>query len=568
VVQNFGKPPVTVTPLKAHEFRPPYLDTVPIPPPPEPVQQDTVPLTPEQLRAFQEQSFKEWGSPAASANPVTEMSVTAPAIMDEHDAVITPSAISYGQREETEEKEQVEPFVASSVLEALSKAETSPASWVVAETVVEPAPIVATELEPLPVTPVESSPAEAPAAFAPVAQAVPDVAADSAAQPFFAVNASDTATIPAMDFGPAAPVFMEAVTPELEAAAPVAEIPAFMGQVQDFEPNVAPPVEAAVEIVPQLEINSPPELRAEQVIVAQDPALVTDPDDLAGFTTKFGAPGADEIKVGLVSELSEEQLAAVTQSSPLPQEVTNEIAAVLGWSSVPQVFDGSNAEAHVFEEDSTPEASGVSEEAVVAVPAVDETAQLSPAVEQLTSSESIPAQQVAEMAAMTIETPPPVETQIIEVAAPELSVVDADAPESALSAIAGMGSITDTGYFSSAYKTESHEIEPQLAVTEERVAASAETGTTSYTEMESIPVEPAGGQQFGDPQLAEQLAAALLTKAADDQAVGNEVAGAVEQQSESKEPGATDLRLSDAVAKAFERLKPQLITEIMKELRK
>jgi hypothetical protein len=77
-------------------------------------------------------------------------------------------------------------------------------------------------------------------------------------------------------------------------------------------------------------------------------------------------------------------------------------------------------------------------------------------------------------------------------------------------------------------------------------------------------------EPFGDAALAEELAAALSTKAAGERVrsatlEAQAVPAAIHAEVSS---GLSDSKLADAVARALESLKPQLITEIIKELAK
>ena len=91
--------------------------------------------------------------------------------------------------------------------------------------------------------------------------------------------------------------------------------------------------------------------------------------------------------------------------------------------------------------------------------------------------------------------------------------------------------------------------------------------------VEPVAVEspmPTNGT-FGDAALAEELAAAMAHKEAEEHANAAvdavTVAAAMEPFPGSDEPHTySDSKLSSAVARALERLKPQLIVEILKEL--
>ena len=84
---------------------------------------------------------------------------------------------------------------------------------------------------------------------------------------------------------------------------------------------------------------------------------------------------------------------------------------------------------------------------------------------------------------------------------------------------------------------------------------------------------------MGDAALAEELAAAISRKETEERAkVAADAATTAAMEKAAAEAaapatgfgleGLNDHRLADAVARAFESLKPQLITEIIKELSK
>jgi hypothetical protein len=100
------------------------------------------------------------------------------------------------------------------------------------------------------------------------------------------------------------------------------------------------------------------------------------------------------------------------------------------------------------------------------------------------------------------------------------------------------------------------------------------------TSHEAEVAEPAvHSEPIGDAALAEELAAAISRKETEERAkaAADAAASAAMEQVATvaaapaaglEVQGLTDNRLADAVARAFESLKPQLITEIIKELSK
>lgn len=570
VMQNFGKQGSGSANGRTSQDTSPrsgtYVDTVPIAPPEEVPHEDTVRLTTEQLRAFQDETYKDWAAPSEPVRPQvnTVAGIAIPAqVFDEVNHVITPSPISYGQKDDSAEKEQPEPFAASSVLEALNREDALEyLATATPQSVAEPD-----------ITLADATVVEAPSVPEVLLQPVQEETSavlESAAQPFFSVQAADEQSAPSLELAVTSPAFVEPVFQELETGAPVADMPAFIDQLQEFEPNVAAPVDVVGEAVPELEINSPPELRAEQVVVAADPALITDPDDLAGFITKFGAPGGNEIDVGLVSDLPAEQFAAVTQPlSPLPEEVAAEIAAVLGTPLEPQAessVEQTQTYTHVADEiGGTPSEApaGLSDAMVAYVPGLDE---FSAAIVQQPGHRisDTSAEEVGKLASIafeqsTVELRPDVSEPMQVVAeTPAPAVEETAAPEAALSAVAGIGAMSGTGYFTSPYEAEPEQVADSFDTPAVSVEAAPEAASPEETSLAEAVVYHASG----DAELSEQLAAALSKTEAEQQAAS------AEQAAEVKDPGATDLRLSEAVARAIERLKPQLITEIIKELRK
>jgi CheY-like chemotaxis protein len=533
VVQNFGKPAGAAKTPGSTKIST-YIDTVPIPAP-QRVHEDTVRLTPDEVRAFQD---RDAGAPAgfgdAHTSPAADFPVTAPAI----------EAVEPSPSKEESAKEMLEPFVASSVLEALSREEELESLLRTARNT--PANVAVPGISEFGATIMPNS----PAMFQPETEEAPAISADAGAQPFFAVQGSELETASPVELTPSTPIFLESSIAAVKEETPTVQT-AESGKLLDLETNGDGPVEILSAAAPELEINSPPELRAEQVSVTPDPALITDHDEMAGFITTFGAANAEEVKVGLVSDLPEDQLAAVTlpPDTPFSHEVTAEIASVLGVQPEPQVLDGSNASAHIFDEIGGPiaEAPVLTTDSLVSyVPGMEETHQFSPVMEQPFHEEGNPTQQVVEMASLTLDSHQLVEPETATVEGmPEVETPVAESdfgPEAAFSAAAAAGSTTAPGFIASEHVPES---------------ALVETG------------DAAKEQPSPEAQIAEQFIAALNeSEARQQQAVAEEVAGAPPENTEAKDLGATDLRLSDAVARAFERLKPQIITEILKELKK
>jgi len=238
VIKNIGKEPagtakitglpVPPIPPQAPTYK--HADTIPIPPPSDAIHEDTVRLTPEQIRQFQDDSYNDWSNaseamlsqPAQQSAP--EMSVTAGE--EEISPVIVPSPISYGQLEE-EDHQEPEPFVASSVIEALTQEEgpNKPAirGYGVFE---ERVPTPVAEEETAVAAPVEVAyqAAEAPAV---------EVAAVAEAQPFIAVQ-SEPLVSEAVEVVPEVAAWTQPVAVELETSAPLSPAPVFITPPADF----------------------------------------------------------------------------------------------------------------------------------------------------------------------------------------------------------------------------------------------------------------------------------------------------------------------------------------------
>ncbi len=107
--------------------------------------------------------------------------------------------------------------------------------------------------------------------------------------------------------------------PEVEfTAAPAAAVES-VAEAQ-FEPTAAPQApDVTAEPLPDLE---PTTLQDDiPVQVAPDAALVTEPEELAQFTTKFGVENAEEIPVGIADEAVKELSAAVAERETASEEV-------------------------------------------------------------------------------------------------------------------------------------------------------------------------------------------------------------------------------------------------------
>ena len=579
----------------------PYIDTLRVPPPvpSEPDHEDTLRLTAEQIKAFQDASYREWADTAereqdpsqtpSVAEPSAEMTVTPP-VQEAAEAVpaLAPEVAEVDM-----------PIAAAAIDIATGSHETPVFSAMAASGVAAEHEIFAASTSPIaPLEEAASAPAEMPALYTP---AVVEPA-EQAATPVFAVQPEPVtpaivepvlADEPAPFVVPSVakrnieaivePVIhsvVEAasadevhVAPIFDPSAPLAPGPLAVLHESELEHPVAATAEVATTAAHELEINSPPQERGPAV--AQDPGLVTEAEDMAQFVTKFGAASADPIHVGVATDLPAEQLAAIVtpvedtpvapEQAVVPEHVVPEavvetpvvetIQAVLPDTIEPSpaVHDPSlddTQDIRAFEE----------EETVVAAPAdepVVEAAIIAQPQEPVFAAQPMSSFMPVEPVSAIEEPAIPAEPAIVPeaVAAPVQVVqpaVEAEAEpqpaEMAFAAIAAGAAISI----------------PQVY---ESPSVSSPVETTSGQRSS---LEPAVSESYGDAVLAEQLAAALSQKQAEEQAKAAEELAptAAPPDTGAESQTAPDSKLAEAVARAFEHLKPQLITEIIKELGK
>ncbi|HWR16183.1 MAG TPA: response regulator [Terriglobales bacterium] len=478
-----------------------HEDTVPIPPPTD--ADATLRLTPEQVRAFQDQSYREW--------------------MAIHDKGGVPAAEAHTEEAAPE----------------MSVAPPAPA--------VEVEPAIPAMLEPeMPVAVVYAEP-EAPA------------------QPFFAVE-------PAMEVPEPVPVELvppaisvtshEEASMELETSAPIMLGDLDVAKVEELETTIASPtMEVAIESAPELEINSPIHLQ-ERVEVEADSALVTNDQDMSEFVTKFGVEKPEEIAVGVVSDLEPEQLAAITMPVEPAEHVLE--ATVAEPTSVLDEVGEVEIQTPMIEP----------EPVVAFVPSLEDTQEIAPFVPAMESAQEEAVETPAlEPSVVELEPVAPAVAEEISVPEPPVEAV-AEAPaveapmhsvEMAVAAAAGVASAVGVGHIA----TDQTPAAPEPLVTAPVEELQSEAQVALVSESSATP-------SVGDAELAQQLAAALA-KAEAEQPVAAETEAAITASIEphlaaAVEPIAeeahnwSDSKLSEAVAKAIEKLKPQLITEILREL--
>lgn len=151
----------------------------------------------------------------------------------------------------------------------------------------------------------------APPAFA--AADAPAFAVDSAPAPAFELHPAEASNapleMPSLEVTPPHPLEM----PSLESVPPL-EHAAELAPPAEFEATSAP-------LAHSIEVTTAPELEttlvaSAEAVVAQDPGLVTDADEMSHFATGFGVQNAEEIPVGVA--MPEEQAPAQPEETVAP----------------------------------------------------------------------------------------------------------------------------------------------------------------------------------------------------------------------------------------------------------
>jgi len=443
----------------------------------------------------------------------------------------------------------------------------------------------------------------------------------------------------------AAPTPTMEAAPVLETSAPLMPGPMAIAPIAELEPTIAPAVDVAPAAAHELEITSPPQEHGG--VVPQDSGLVTSSEDMTQFATKFGVEGAESIPVGVVSELSEEQMAAIVTpvepavvtapesavaepavmevpfaapepkpvvvaepaladtvvaptapvtpaietavsspaaASPVEEEV-GAIQAVEPFEAEEPIvayvpgIDDSQPFTAMREPEPEPEAVAVAPAPVAAPEPVVEAAVVQPIVAAVPEPEVAPV--IPEQPAVLAEPEPIVaepEPVVAEatVAQPEEHVpaavaslaqavhTEALAPvETGLAAAAGVAAAAVAAVV---HAMPAHVEEP--AVSEPAPAQVREPEPT-------VPAAVQHREPVGDAALAEELAAALATKETDERvkaaaeaALHPAAMAAVAPVADMGPQTVPDEKLAEAVARAFDHLKPQLIAEIVKHLNK
>jgi len=244
---------------------PTHEDTVRIPTPRSaqatPAYEETLRLTPEQIRAFQDKSYKDW---VASAEVEMEENSMPEDTPDEalfgtgvreldpvpEEPVMAPSASILEPMESA--VAEVEEEVDTPIMPGLDSTEShmarAMAGALAGNDFFTVSPSVQQE------TSAHQS-NDAPAMYS----GAEETAAEAPSQPFFTLpqHAEPIEVVPDV------PVMMASPAPELETSAPVSPGPSFVEQLDELEPTVAPPIEVVAEAAPELEVNSPIFVRHE-----------------------------------------------------------------------------------------------------------------------------------------------------------------------------------------------------------------------------------------------------------------------------------------------------------------
>lgn len=588
-------------------------DTLRVPPPiPDNVNhEDTLRLTAEQIKAFQDASYQDWArtaephleeheKPVAAAAPAAELPVSAPVLEEEESTIIMPAVSPEGPDPsmpalilpETSPRE-TPVFNAMAVSGVAAEHEIFNGSAPVAP-VHEPAaasaavfytPPVLEEAAPV-YTPVVEQPEPAePASVFSVQPVVPEPVTSAVEE----ITVVEPMLEPVVEAHPVVPVVQAA--PVLETSAPLTPGPVPVETAPELEPTIAPAVEVAAAPANELEITSPPQEHGGPVI-AQDAALITEADDMSEFVTKFGVEGAEPVHVGVAGDLPEEQLAAIVspieeapvvaepEIAPEPETAEEPAAIEPVTPSIQMEAPASPIEQQVGTIHAVEPVEDI-EPVVAYVPPADQTQTftvprsgvtdepiVAPTQPAPVIAEPVRAEEPApEPAAAVAEAVPEVRTEApAEISSPHHEAV-VHAVETALAAAAG------TAVAGLAHVI--HEEPPHIEapVVHEAVPETLPEPVPAPTVEEPAPQHEA----VGDAALAEELAAALSRKeseehakaAADAAAVAAfETAPAASDTAHDSVQGLTDNKLAEAVTRAFENLKPHLIVEILKELNK
>ena len=639
--------------------------------------------TEQQIKAFQDKSYHDWKDNAehhleehekevAAAKTAAEMPVAAPepAMALEVDPPAAEPAAMMVEHAVTRETPVFSAMAAAGVAAAEPylngtgpvppAAEPAtvamPAFYtppVVAEEPAAPLPeIAAHAVVPEPVTPpvvaaVEPAPVMA---VEPVIEAAPVVPV-IAPEPIVAPPMLE----PVLEVAPVVPVVEPA--PVLETSAPKTPGPTPVAPVAELEPTIAPPVEVDAAPAHELEITSPAQQHG--AVVPQDAALVTESEDITQFATRFGVENAEPVHVGVVSDLTPEQLAAITTpveepilAVPEPPALEIPVLAVPAVAEVapepvvatpppvlaPPVVSApvtSTVEIPAYvspvqEEVGTIHAVApldVDEPIVAYVPGITETQPLmampDSVITPLDELEPIAHEAVAQPAAVaepevmpavmepaavvaeplpahsmvepvvSAGLPEPV-TQMIPVpVAAEAPLVEEPAPIAAVTPLEEPAPLEVVHAASPEPSVISEAHTPVIEAVESSLAAAAAVAsaagvahilhaTPAHVEepaaREPEPVAAPAHEPFGDAALAEELAAALTHKETEERATAaaevataaalEPTAAAVAAPAEAMGLPTQDAKLAGAVARAFESLKPKLISEIIKELGK
>jgi CheY-like chemotaxis protein len=579
----------------------------PATPPAEPVQtgsspshvnyEDTILLTPEQVRVVQDKDFgmaeetSQEPLPAA-AEARAEMPVFVPELQVQDLPIENMHAIF----EQDRPAMTIETESSSPAVPALDASE-SPIARAMAETVPgrEFFAVAPPEIEVQSDAHLRELLDAAPAMF------VADEMLSPEAEPVFTLPQSEPANaeLPVMPVEAVTePSAGEQSTPsELETSAPVVAGPVMVSPAEELDTTAASSSpEVVYEAVPELEINSPIHLQ-EQIVVATDPALVTNEEDLSRFTTSFGQAAGEEVHVGIVSDLSDEQFAALTAvpaTTPIdlqPEAGLQPSDAITPEAVTPEPEPSTQDIAVEFSAEPAPENQGnvLDEVGTVApqdlagtapmvayVPGIHDTQPLSAYTDHLDLA-PVPEAYLPEEPGSSITLPEPApEVQPVVAAEPSQEQELPPTAEPVIDTAAAVAAAAGTYVFT--HEDHASEVQPSLTESspEEAVTVPLEEAQPEAIADVSLETEPHSPMLVNEAEAVEEAALAAVADPQQQTAQEPEAAitsvfepaadAVAEQVAGSR--GIPDEKLSEAVARALERLRPQLISEIVKELTK
>lgn len=185
---------------------------------------------------------------------------------------------------------------------------------------------------------VASAPALGFEDLAPATEPMAEPGPDLVAAPMMEAQ-PEAASEPALEMvapGPAADLNAPSPAFELEHAGPAAQEEAVVAPPAELEFTSAPRA-AAIEVGPAAELEVTMQESAADMAIVRDPALVTDPSDIAQFATKFGEEHPEEVPVGIaMPEPAEEESIAAIPDLPTEHMPPRQAVAMTLEQALPQ----------------------------------------------------------------------------------------------------------------------------------------------------------------------------------------------------------------------------------------